>query len=99
MSIVIVVQGVSSVGAETPNLKPVPEHNYLMAAIEFAECMIKHGRDRYGDVHSPLFAVLLTRENPPEIGPYPIFDAPAQYEWQKEVESPFREFNYNRCLN
>ncbi len=89
----------TSVSVETPDAKTVAQRNYLKAATDFAECMIEHGRDRYGEVHSPLFAVLLTRDDPPEIGPYPIFDDPPKYEWQKEVKSSFRNFNYNRCLN
>lgn len=75
------------------------EPNYLKLATDFADCMIEHGRDRYGTVSSPLFAVLLTRDPVPEIGPYPIFESPAKYQWQKELSSPFRKFNYNRCLN
>ncbi len=78
---------------------PILEHDYLKAATDFADCMITFGRDRYGEIHSPLFAVLLTREEMPRIGPYPLFDAPAQYDWQKKLNNPFRKFNYNRCLN
>ena len=90
---------VASSSAQTTDATAAPTHDYLKVAINFAECMIEHGRDRYGEVHSPLFAVLLTRENPPHIGPYPIFDAPAKYDWQKQLDTPFRKFNYNRCLN
>ena len=99
LQVILMAMAAISVAAETPDLKAAAERNYLKAATKFAECMILHGRDRYGEVHSPLFAVLLTRDDPPEMGPHPIFDDPPEYEWQKEVKSPFRNFNYNRCLN
>ena len=53
--------------------------DYLKVATKFADCMLKYGRDRYGKVHSPLFAVLLTREAEPRIGPQPYFDRPSPY--------------------
>ncbi len=72
---------------------------YLDAAVRFADCMIEHGRDRYGAVHSPLFAVLLLRSEQPRIAPQPLFDSEIQYDWQRKLENPFKRFNYNRCLN
>ncbi|MDP6526258.1 MAG: hypothetical protein QGH15_18765 [Kiritimatiellia bacterium] len=29
--------------------------DYVAVARAYADCMIEHGRDRYGSVHSPLF--------------------------------------------
>jgi hypothetical protein len=72
--------------------------DFLKAAVDFAECMLKWGRDRYGEVASPLFAVLLTREAEPRIGPQPYFDRPSPYNIGK-MQTPFRKHNYNRCLN
>jgi hypothetical protein len=74
------------------------EIDYLKAAVDFAECMIRHGRDRYGKVHSPLFAVLLTRQAEPSIGPHPYFDRPTPYD-VSNMNTPFRKYNFNRCLN
>ena len=73
--------------------------DYLKLATDFADCMLEHGRDHYGREHTPLFAVLLLREDPPRIGPQPVFASPARYDWQKKMENPFRRFDYNRCLN
>ena len=72
--------------------------DFLKAAVDFAECMIRYGRDRYGEVHSPLFAVLLTRESRPTMGPQPYFDRPTPYN-VGNMKTPFRKYNYNRCLN
>ena len=80
LQVIMMALAAISVAAETPDLKAAAERNYLKAATKFAECMILHGRDRYGEVHSPLFAVLLTRDDPPEMGPHPIFDDPPEYE-------------------
>jgi len=72
--------------------------DYLKIATKFADCMLKYGRDRYGKVHSPLFAVLLTRENEPRIGPYPLFKSPSPYQ-TSNMKTPFRKFDYNCVLN
>jgi hypothetical protein len=72
--------------------------DFLKAARDFADCMIKYGRDRYGDVHSPLFAVLLTREAEPKIGPQPYFARPSPYNTSK-MSTPYRLHNYNKCSN
>jgi len=74
------------------------EIDYLKAATDFADCMIAHGRDRYGKVHSPLFAVLLTRGKRPRIGPQPYFERPSPYN-TSNMKTPFRKYNFNRCLN
>lgn len=55
------------------NAQALGEMDYLKAATDFADCMLAYGRDRYGTVHSPLFAVLLTRVREPTIGPQPFF--------------------------
>lgn len=72
--------------------------DYLKAATDFADCMIEHGRDRYGKEHSPLFAVLLTREKEPKVGPQPYFDRPSPYD-TSNMKTPFRKYNFNRCPN
>jgi hypothetical protein len=72
--------------------------DYLRLATDFADCMLKYGRDRYGRQHTPLFAVLLTRETEPRIGPQPYFDRPSPYKTGSE-RTPFSKYNYNRCLN
>ncbi len=74
------------------------EIHHLARAAAFADCMIRHGRDRYGDVHSPLFAVLLLRTSPPRIGPQPVFDRPCPYDTSR-MATPFRLHHYNRLLN
>ncbi|MHC4202674.1 MAG: hypothetical protein ACYSU0_22000, partial [Planctomycetota bacterium] len=74
------------------------EIDFLKAAVDFAECMIRHGRDRYGTVQSPLFAVLLTREAEPRIGPQPYFARPSPYNTSK-MNTPFRKYDFNKCLN
>jgi len=72
--------------------------NFLRAATDFADCMIAHGRDRYGKVHSPLFAVLLMRRPRPTIGPQPYFKRPSPYNTGR-LGTPFRKYDFNRCLN
>ena len=74
------------------------EVDFLKAAVAFADCMIAHGRDRYGSVHSPLFAVLLTRGKRPTIGPQPYFARPSPYD-TGNMKTPFRKYDFNRCLN
>jgi len=54
-----------------------PEPDYLTLVRAYADCMIRQGRDRYGAVHSPLFASTLTRTRPPTLLPAPRF-APAR---------------------
>lgn len=51
-----------------------PEPDYLKLARDYADCMIEHGRDRYGKQHSALFASTLTRDDPPALLPYPEFE-------------------------
>jgi len=80
--------------------------DYLARARSFADCMIRHGRDRYGPVHSPLFANALTREDPPRLTPYPLF-APTPV--NKKTGKPFPQketglqvfglFDFNKVLN
>ena len=72
--------------------------DFLKAATDFADCMIAHGRDRYGTVHSPLFAVLLMRGARPAIGPQPVFKRPSPYN-TANMNTPFRKYDFNRCLN
>ena len=80
-----------ALGAATSGGTP----DYLKAAVDFADCMLKYGRDRYGTVHSPLFAVLLTREAEPRIGPYPLFADP-----ERVGNYPvYNRFDFNKCLN
>ena len=69
--------------------------DFLKAATDFADCMLTFGRDRYGTVHSPLFAVLLTREAEPRIGPYPLFADPGRV----GNYPVYNRFDFNKCLN
>ncbi|GAB3416505.1 hypothetical protein [Niabella aquatica] len=84
--------------------------DYLQMAINYAETMLLYGRDRYGEIHSPLFSNILTREAHPKSTPYPLF-APT---FQKPegtgslslgkpsgvaAENPYNAFNYNLILN
>ncbi len=71
--------------------------DFLGRATDFADCMIRFGRDRYGKVHSPLFANALTREPEPRTTPYPIFAEPDRE--AKSMNTPFRRFDFNRVLN
>lgn len=91
---IIVILG----AAALPLRAEIREIDFLTAATDFADCMIEYGRDRYGAVHSPLFAVLLTREAEPRIGPQPVFARPCPYD-TGTMKTPFRLHHYNRCLN
>ena len=75
--------------------------DFLKAARGFADCMLRWGRDRYGKVHSPLFAVLLTREKEPRIGPEPYFARPSPYKISDEEKrrTDFWRYDFNKCLN
>ena len=73
--------------------------DFLKVATDFADCMLEFGRDRYGPVHTPLFAVLLTREARPRMGPQPLFKRPSPYKNSGKVKTPFRLYDYNCCLN
>ncbi len=80
--------------------------DHLARARSFADCMIRHGRDRYGPVHSPLFANALTREDPPRLTPYPLF-APTPVNKKTGKPYPQKEtglqvfglFDFNKVLN
>lgn len=83
----------AALGAESE----VPGHvDFLCAAVAYADCMLEYGRDRYGDVHSPLFAVLLTREKEPRIGPQPRFADPERVSKHNPV---FNRFDFKKVLN
>ena len=69
--------------------------DFLKAATDFADCMIVHGRDRYGKVHSPLFAVLLMRRARPTIGPQPHFKRPSPYD-TSTMNTPFRKYDFSQ---
>lgn len=43
-------------------LEHPPSQAFLDIARNYADAMITHGRDRYGDVHTPMFAAALSRE-------------------------------------
>lgn len=91
------------------------EADYLQLAKDYADCMIRYGRDRYGKVRSPLFANALTREKEPKLPPYPLFAAfadPAKNAANRERDQAkkrsafpgvtftgFVEFDFNKCLN
>ncbi|MDP6547044.1 MAG: hypothetical protein QGH60_23970 [Phycisphaerae bacterium] len=85
--------------------------DFLKAATDFADCMIKYGRDRYGKVHSPLFSNILTREKEPRTTPYPRFTELGdrqKEEWAKKRQKwsgpkagyyYFHKFDFNKILN
>ncbi|MGB2819500.1 MAG: hypothetical protein WBF17_00860, partial [Phycisphaerae bacterium] len=62
-------------------LKGKGEPDYLKITKDYAECMIRHDRDRYGKVHSPLFASTLMRSDPPTLLPAPQF-APSSRKYE-----------------
>ena len=64
-----------------------PSVDWLKAATDFADCMIRHGRDRYGKVHSPLLAKALTQEREPRLVPYPLFADSARID--AKMRTPF----------
>lgn len=70
--------------------------DYIEKARAFGDCMLRYGQDRYGEVHSPLFSNILTRETEPRTTPYPLFA-----EKQPGAEKPtlFTRFDFNRVLN
>lgn len=88
----------ASAPAETIDLTKLGKVDFLKAATDFADCMITHGRDRYGTVHTPLFAVLLLRGAKPTIGPQPYFKRPSPYN-TSNMNTPFRKYDFNRCEN
>ena len=52
------------IAGAAPALGQTPDgQDYLAAVRAYADAMIEHGRDSYGEVHSPLFAAALDREN------------------------------------
>jgi len=85
--------------------------DFLKAATDFADCMIEYGRDRYGQVHSPLFSNILTRQEKPRTTPYPRFARLAknrQAGWDKKLREwtgpkcgyyYFHKFDFNKVLN
>ena len=87
------------------------EIDFLKTATDFADCMIKYGRDRYGKTHSPLFSNILTREKEPRTTPYPLFPelsdkskegwARKLMEWSgpKAGYYYFHKFDFNKILN
>jgi len=75
-------------------LKGKGEPDYLRIVKAYAECMIRHGRDRYGKVHSPLFASTPCR-HPPAVprrcviaGPWPFSGAPRPARWGAGATTP-----------
>ena len=76
----------------THGLRPI---DFLKLATDFADCMIRYGRDRYGSVHSPLFSNILTREKEPRTTPYPLFADPDRVGNYKT----FNRFDFNKVLN
>jgi hypothetical protein len=88
-----------------------PAPDYLKLAREFGDCMIAHGRDRYGKVHSPLLSNILTRGPRPETTPYPLFaelSEKKQADWKKKLANwkgpqaglyHFHRFDFNTILN
>lgn len=64
--------------------------SYLRRVIDFADCMLQYGTDRYGKIHSPLLASILIRGNEP----YVPFD-PENPEQGVRIE-PRRVWNYSK---
>ncbi|MDF1862266.1 MAG: hypothetical protein P1U87_18765 [Verrucomicrobiales bacterium] len=97
--------------AQTTTHSSTGEINYLQVAVDYANCMLRYGRDRYGPVKSPLFANLLTRGKEPELPPYPLFkEQPRDYRDKLEEQerlarrdrepwNPFVRFDFNEVLN
>ena len=54
----------ASTAADAPDASALKEKaaRYAATATAYAEAMIEHGRDTYGEVHSPLFAAQMTRQ-------------------------------------
>jgi len=85
--------------------------DYLATARAWADAMLAHGRDRYGEVHSPLFSNILTREREPRTTPYPIFGKWTGKQQARALErrrlreeagqfaGPFDQFDYNFLTN
>lgn len=42
--------------------KVLKAYDYTGIATVYADYMIKHGRDRYGEIHSPLFVTVMDRK-------------------------------------
>ncbi len=60
--ILIIMTGACLLGSAPTGLAQEPPELYLATARAYADAMIKHGRDTYGEVHSPLFAGALDRK-------------------------------------
>ena len=89
--------------------RPAPD--FLRLARDYADVMLRHGRDHYGAVSSPLFSRSLTREAEPVLLPYPLYAELSAEKQQGQAWSeqsrrppglagnPYHRFNYNRVLN
>ena len=97
IAVVMALSATSRLMADEANERTGAGREYLQAAIDFADCMIQYGRDRYGEVYSPLFANSLTREAQPHILPQPLFAEPQRV--SKKMNTPFRRFDFNKALN
>lgn len=71
--------------------KPAPD--FVKVSRNFADCVMRFGRDRYGKVHSPLFSVILTRGKDPATTPYPLF---ADFTMDQIVKSKAKEQDKER---
>jgi hypothetical protein len=52
------------------------ERDYLTAVKAYADVMIEYGTDHYGPQHTPQFAGMLIRTDPPALPPDPVFPPP-----------------------
>ncbi|TVS14777.1 MAG: hypothetical protein EA424_18235 [Planctomycetaceae bacterium] len=74
---VTIITGLANCGpgrADEPAAPRADEDRFLVAVRAFADAMIEHGRDRYGSVHSPMYAAdldLETRQLPERRPPAP----------------------------
>ncbi len=111
----LAVAGILALQFSSRAQPPAGDVDYRKVARDYADCMIRYGRDRYGAVQSPLFSNSLTREKEPRLTPYPLFaDAkdPAKNAENRERDQAkqraafpgvtFTEFvksDFNKCVN
>ena len=73
--------------------------DYVAVARAYADCMIEHGRDRYGSVHSPLFVTGMNRQTTNMVSPpFPhVKRKPFMPGWERDRELRGSDRNYGHA--
>jgi len=89
-----------STSAATKKSAPATGDRAMLDLVRrYADTMIKHGRDRYGRVHSPLFASALDRKTPtPPTNPPPAPEGIREGDRTLSGGNPMHDENFYRVL-